>query len=164
MKSIKEYVDYKKQELKDIIDKLDDKLVLSIIQIGNNEASNSYIKGKIKDAEELGVTTHYYKLTGLESKDIIEEGSIIASIFERENIQSDGIIVQLPIDIKDENKDSLEKYLLNYIKESKDVDGLVSNKYVNPCTPTGIINYLTYNDFDFNGKNVVVIGRSNLVK
>ena len=163
MKNIKEYIENKKQELKGIIYKLDKKLILSIIQIGNNEASNSYIKGKIKDAEELGVVTHYYKLTGLESKDIVEEDSIVADIFSRESRESAGIIVQLPIELNDEHKDSLQKILLSYLNELVDVDGLVSNRYVNPCTPTGIIDYLTYNDFDFNGKNVVVIGRSNLV-
>ena len=163
MKNIKEYTENKKQELKGIIDKLDKKPILSIIQLGNNEASNSYIKGKIKDAEELGVITHYYKLTGLENKDIVGEDGIIADIFRRENRESSGIIIQLPIEVSDENKDSLQKILLDYVDESKDVDALVSNKYVNPCTPTGIINYLIYNDFDFNGKNVVVIGRSDLV-
>lgn len=163
MIDIKVYVEETKKILKDKIVKLDKKPVLSIIQLGNNEASNSYIKGKIKDAEELGVITHYYKLTGLESKDIVEEDGIIADIFRRENRESTGIIVQLPIELNDEHKDSLQKILLSYLNELVDVDGLISNKYVNPCTPTGIINYLSYNDFDFSGKNVVVIGRSNLV-
>lgn len=164
MISIKEYVDLQKKILKDAfsLQKLIDKekyngsgeITLHIIQVGDNQASNAYIKGKIKDGEELGVNVDLikYKEDVNESEFLKALDVLQTSIVHHNKLE--GIIVQLPLPENLSNKINLNKWV--------DVDGFALDSLVNPCTPQGIINYLEYK-ISLDGKNAVVIGRSNIV-
>ena len=137
---------------------------LAVILVGDNPASQSYVKGKSKACEEVGIGNITINL----NKDI-SEVELLRKIQELnldKNI--DGILVQLPLpDHIDEHK------VMNFIDPKKDVDGfhpfnvdaLYNNKFngILPCTPKGIIYLLTENNIQITGKHAVVIGRSNIV-
>lgn len=143
-----------KAELKKSISKLETKPSLLIIQVGNNPASNSYIKGKIKDCEEVGIEYKHIHFT-----DSISEIELIEYIEICNHDKSiNGIIVQLPLP-KHIDADKVA----NAISKEKDVDGFVVGSCFDPCTPKGVIDWLTYNNYDFVGKDVVVLGRSKIV-
>ena len=136
---------------------------LAVIQIGDDDASNVYIKNKEKACSEVGIYFRLYKF----DQDT-PELSIINKIKELNNDEYvNGIIVQLPIPEKYN-----EKRILNTIINSKDVDGLTdinTGRLVNgkktlvPCTPLGIMNLLKKYEIEIEGKNVCIIGRSKLV-
>lgn len=152
MQNIKEYVLIKKNNLKLLIDKLEVKPCLSIVQVGDNPASNSYVKGKMKDCDEVGIKCNHLKLDENISQEFLNDTIISLN----SNSMINGIIVQLP----------LPKHLnlnLDLINKEKDVDGFKIDSPFVPCTPLGIIKYLEDNNVEFDGKNVVVIGRSDIV-
>jgi methylenetetrahydrofolate dehydrogenase (NADP+)/methenyltetrahydrofolate cyclohydrolase len=137
--------------------------ILAVITIGNNDASEIYVNNKKKACEEVGMSFLYFRF-----KEEDKEEKIIKKIKELnkdENIN--GIILQLPI------PDKFDKYkIINTIDSSKDVDGLTiesQGKLFNnvdtliPCTPKGIMEVFKYYKIDLESKNVVIIGRSNLV-
>lgn len=152
MNSIKEYVAKQKQLLKEEIEKNNLKPVLAIVQVGDDPASNSYVKGKKKDCDELGINRVHIKLTENTTQYTLE-CTLIDLSFDNDIT---GIIVQLP----------LPKHLIannGYINVNKDVDGFELGTYFTPCTPLGIKMYLQDRGVDFDGKNVVIIGRSEIV-
>ena len=151
---IKEYVAYRKEELRKEIAKMDRPPKLVIIKANDNPASASYVKGKLKDAEEVGINAELIELDPsicqeeLDKK--IEEINGDSSV--------DGFIVQLPLPKHiDEEKVKLE------VVPGKDVDGFHRCTKFLPCTPKGIVDYLRNEGFDFKGKNALIIGRSNIV-
>lgn len=153
MISCKEYTQLKKDELKKKIadQNLDIKLV--IIQVGDDPASNSYIKGKMKDCNEVGIQMQVIKFEASATYRIIR---IINMLNENKTVT--GILVQLPL------PDDIDvKAVQNAISPEKDVDGFGEHTCFKPCTPLGIINYLKYIDYSFEGKNACVIGRSRTV-
>lgn len=156
MISCKEYVEREKNLLKEKIKKYYGKPSLTVIQVGDNPASNSYIAGKRKDCEEVGIRFQLIKLNEDVSVSII--GYLIDKLNDDNDV--DGIILQLPLPphLKD-----MESCLTKSIKPQKDVDGFNPDPYYFPCTPEGVIGYLKDNDYDFCGKNALVIGRSNIV-
>lgn len=156
MISCKEYVDTIKEELKEEISTFCNKPVLAVIQIGNDPASNSYIKGKRKDCEECGIEFNHIHIK--EYNDISEDELICIIKALNEEKKVSGIIVQLPIPSK-YNVEKIQKY----ISPQKDVDGFRKDSCFEPCTPKGIIDWLDYNNYDLEGKNVTVIGRSKIV-
>ena len=149
--------------LKDKISKLDKQLGLAVIQVGNDEASNVYVKQKEKKALELG-----YKFVHKVFDEDVDNETVINYINELNNDDSiDGIIVQMPL------PEQLDAALIqNSVNPLKDVDGL---SYTNggkleqnhpsliPCTPKGIMALLDEYNIDVEGKNVTVVGRSILV-
>lgn len=144
-----------KIELKKVVDGLDIKPLLAVIQIGDDEASNVYIKNKEKDANELGILFKLYKF-----KEDVSEQEVIGLIntLNNDNLVT-GIILQLPIPAKF-NKD----LIINQINPNKDVDGLTeNNKKFIPCTAKGVMYILDYYHIGISGKHVVLVGRSNLV-
>lgn len=155
MISCKDYAALKKEELKT---KIDENIIirpyLAVIQIGDDPASNSYIKGKQRDCEEVGIFFSHYRFSSDISHDELKE--FIADL--NEDPIYNGIILQLPvpshIDVKD---------IQRLIDPAKDVDGFNSDSYFQPCTPLGVINYLKFNGYHFRGKNACVIGRSDIV-
>lgn len=155
MISCKDYAALKKEELKM---KIDERIIirpyLAVIQIGDDPASNSYIKGKQRDCEEVGIFFSHYRFSSDISHDELKE--FIADL--NEDPIYNGIILQLPvpshIDVKD---------IQRLIDPAKDVDGFNSDSYFQPCTPLGVINYLKFNGYHFRGKNACVIGRSDIV-
>lgn len=152
-KNIKEYCQEEKEKMKSAISAFDKNLILAVIQVGDIEASNRYIRNKKKDCEEVGIKFEWYHF----DETITEE----ELIFEIKNLNDfvDGLIVQLPL------PDHINPNgIKNAINPYKDVDGfgLLSPFY--PCTPLGIFNYLKYGcNYDFTGKNITVIGRSDIV-
>ena len=136
---------------------------LAVIQIGDNEASNTYIKSKEKACNNIGM---YFK--HIKFPETVKEIEVINKILELNNDEYvHGILLQLPLP-EGFNQDKL----INYIARNKDVDGLTDiniGKIFNnkpglvSCTPQGIIKLLEEEKVDVEGKNVVIVGRSNLV-
>lgn len=155
MISCKDYAALKKEELKT---KIDEHIIirpyLAVIQIGDDPASNSYIKGKQRDCEEVGIFFSHYRFSSDISHDELKE--FISDL--NEDPIYNGIILQLPvpshIDVKD---------IQRLIDSDKDVDGFNPDSSFQPCTPLGVINYLKFNGYHFRGKNACVIGRSDIV-
>lgn len=152
--SCKDYVDIKKKELKEEIKHLDKKPVLAVIQIDNDQASNSYIKGKQKDCDEIGIEMRHVNIYS----NTTEQKEVECVITDIAKSDADGIIIQLPIP----DKYNLER-LQYLIPPEKDVDGFRRDSCFKPCTPKGIIDWMEYNDFEFKGKDCCVLGRSKIV-
>jgi methylenetetrahydrofolate dehydrogenase (NADP+)/methenyltetrahydrofolate cyclohydrolase len=152
-----------KDELKSEMDSYIQTPILAVITIGDNEASKIYIKNKKKACEYVGMSLLQVSYSSeAKESEIIER---IKDLNEDENIN--GIILQLPIPEKF-NKD----LLINEISPLKDIDGLTivnQGKLFNgadcfvPCTPKGIMEIFNYYKIDLTSKNVVIVGRSNLV-
>lgn len=145
-----------KDELKNIVSVIpwENMPELAIIQVGEDEASSSYIKGKIKFGEEIGVTVNLHKL----DENVSEEDLI--DLILRLNIdpRTEGIIIQLPLP-----KHIDSKKVLLMVDPLKDVDGFHPMSGVMPATTRGIISLLDFNEIPLKGKRVLIIGRSDLV-
>ena len=155
----KEMLDSLKKELESI----ERPLGLVVIQIGNDEASNVYVKQKEKMANDLGMNFKHIMLPeNVKQEKVLKE---IDKLNKDDNV--DGILVQMPIP-----KHLDAQIIQNRINYLKDVDGLTDINAGNlvhkkdglvPCTPEGIIELLKYYNIDISGKNVTIIGRSDLV-
>lgn len=152
--SCKDYVEIKKKKLKEEIQHFNRKPVLAVIQIDNDQASNSYIKGKQKDCDEIGIEMRHVNIYS----NVAGQKEVECIIKDIVNSDVDGIIIQLPIPDKyDLNQ------LQNLIPPEKDVDGFRRDSCFKPCTPKGIIDWMEYNNFEFKGKDCCVLGRSKIV-
>lgn len=154
--SCKEYAEIRKKKLKEEVSKFKRKPCLVVIQIDCDPASNSYIKGKKKDCEEVGIEFIHAHVNSEMSSQIDLQNLIKAYCEDESNV--DGIIIQLPIP----DKYNLYK-LLECIHPEKDVDGFRKDSCFKPCTPKGIMDWLDYNEIDLVGKDVCMIGRSEIV-
>lgn len=156
-KNIKEYCSECKTAIKEIIEQdfsdFIKKPTLAVFQIGNNEASTRYIRNKKKDCEEVGINFEwYYYPEEITTNDLVQE-------IKDMNDYVDGLIVQMPL--PDHIDVSAIKQAIN---PKKDVDGFHPNSRFRPCTPTGIIDYLIDGcGYNFEGKNVTIFGRSDIV-
>ena len=151
-------------ELKMAAQKLVKKPKLAVIIVGENPASLIYVKNKQKKAEYTGFDSLVIPL----ESDVTEE-TILEHIYVlNEDIDINAILVQLPL------PDGInKKCIIEAIDPIKDVDGFTSynfgrlalgyNPYVYPCTPKGIIRLLKEYNITLEGKNILVIGRSNIV-
>ena len=136
---------------------------LVVILVGDNPASVSYVTGKGKACEEIGI-----KNTTIKKPENITEKELLNIIDELNNDSTvDGILVQLPLP-KHINPD----LVINSIAPAKDVDGFhpfnVASLYLKQpgivsCTPKGIIEVLDFANIQIECKHAVVIGRSNIV-
>jgi len=136
---------------------------LAAVLVGNNPASEIYVKNKTKKFESLGLKTDVFRLEETVSED--ELLSLISKL--NTNSEFHGILVQLPLP-----KHIDSEKVLNAIIPTKDVDGFhpenagllsIGKPRFVPCTPKGIMFILRHFNIDLNGKHVVVIGRSNIV-
>ncbi len=136
---------------------------LAVIIVGDNPASRSYVRGKIKAAEFTGMDSRLIEL-----QEEVSEESLIQTISGL-NADSgvDGILVQLPLP-----RHINEDRVLDAILPAKDVDGFhpanVANLWLGrpcfvPCTPQGIIRLIESTGEPIEGKRAVVVGRSNIV-
>ena len=163
---VKKIVEERKETLKSKIDTLKAKNIfpkLCVIVANNEEASRSYVKNKRKVCEELGIIYEdYFLKENVTNDDILK---LISSLNNDNSVH--GILVQLPL-----FKHLNENVILEKISEKKDVDGLtinnlgklfISNNYILPCTPKGIISILESVGETFEGKHAVIVGRSNIV-
>ena len=149
--------------LKKKIDEENLKIVLGIIQVGNDDASNIYIKNKIEACKRVGISCILHQA----SEDANEE--FVLEMIKEFNDDPDitGIILQSPVP----SHINFEKCSSTILPE-KDVDGFtthnVYNLYLNkksilPCTVKGIIRLMDYYNIDLEGKHVVIVGRGNIV-
>lgn len=152
MNKMKEYAAMRKAQLKEQIAQMEHPPSLLILQVGEVEASTRYIRNKMKDCEEVGISAVHYK-----ADENITTEELIDFINERQEYFT-GIIIQqpLPAHIDQSRIDAT-------IDPSKDVDGFHPMSYFNPATAQGIIDYLSWRDFNFEGAEAVVIGRSSIV-
>ena len=144
------------------IKEINDNLKLVVIQVGNNESSNIYIKNKNKLCNRVGILFEHVKY------DSVTENELISKIEELNNDNTvTGILVQLPLP-----KEINEKKVIDSINPLKDVDGLTTsnignlfsgNKGIVPCTAAGILELINSQGINLEGANVVIVGRSRLV-
>ena len=151
------------EKLKEEVAHFDRKPGLVVIQVGDDPASKVYVNQKEKMANELGYKYSHVKLSEDVRQEELEE--IIENINSDETV--DGMLVQMPLP-----KHLNSKKIQNLIDKDKDVDGLSDvnagklNHNVDclmPCTPKGIMDILEYYHIPVEGKNVVIVGRSDLV-
>ena len=141
-----------KDKIKNIIAEDDYAPILHIYQVGDNPASNAYIRGKLRDCEEVGIEAELIKLP----EDITED-ELNNKILEDYNWEDvDGIIVQLPLPKHIDPKNI-------YIPDRIDVDGFSSTSQFQPCTPLGVMKIFDSISYDLDGKNVLVCGQSDIV-
>ena len=141
-----------KNKIKNIIAEADYAPVLYIYQVGDNPASNAYIRGKLRDCEEVGIKAKLIKLP-----ENITEDELNNKILEYYNWEYvDGIIVQLPLP-KHINPQNI------CIPDAVDVDGFNSTSPFQPCTPLGVMKIFDSIGYDLDGKNVLVCGQSDIV-
>ena len=141
-----------KNKIKNIIAEDDYAPILHIYQVGDNNASNAYIKGKLRDCEEVGIEANLIKLP-----ENITEDELNNKILEDYNWEDvDGIIVQLPLP-KHINPQNI------CIPDAVDVDGFNSTSPFHPCTPLGVMKIFDSIGYDLDGKNVLVCGQSDIV-
>ncbi|PFX94195.1 bifunctional methylenetetrahydrofolate dehydrogenase/methenyltetrahydrofolate cyclohydrolase FolD [Bacillus mycoides] len=161
-----EVAEKKRAQLKEKVVKLKEQGIvpgLAVILVGEDPASCSYVKGKEKGCEQVGI---YSEL--IELPETITEERLLAEI-DRLNGDDriNGILVQLPLP-----KHIEEKAIIERISPEKDVDGfhpisvgrmMTGQDTFLPCTPHGILELVKETNLDISGKHVVVIGRSNIV-
>lgn len=151
------------EEVKALAEKYGRVPSLAVILVGENPASQSYVRGKIKAAEEVGIRSVLITMAA----DTTEE-ALLAEI-DRLNADAliDGVLVQLPLP-----KHINEERVIDAIAFEKDVDGFhpanVANLWLGkpcivPCTPKGVMQMIAECGFDVAGKKAVVVGRSNIV-
>ena len=163
MIDVKKLVEERKNLIKESVSNYLPKTVkLSVIQVGNNPASNAYIKGKMKDCAEVGVIGDLHKLD--EHIDPNEVLKLITQLNKDEECH--GIILQLPLPEQFTSK--WKDVLFKSIAWEKDVDGFRKESGFIPCTPMGIMTILNHvkeqkGIKSFNGMTACVIGRSDLV-
>ena len=152
LKGPKQYVALEKEKLKERIRKLQNFPKLAIVQVGENEASNRYVRNKVKDCEEVGIVADIYNYPENTTEFELDD--------ELTHLQEfyDGVIVQLPLP-----QHIRPSIATAAITPEKDVDGFRHDSWYNPATPQGIINYLKWCGFEFEGRHAVVIGRSEIV-
>lgn len=136
---------------------------LAVIIVGENPASQTYVRNKVKSAAFVGM-----KSVLVELPEDISEDALLAKIAELNAAEDiDGVLVQLPLP-----KHICEKKVIDAIAIEKDVDGFhplnvarlwIGEDCVLPCTPKGVMAMLDDNGINLAGKNAVVIGRSNIV-
>lgn len=161
-----EVADKKRAQLKEKVSELKEQGIvpgLAVILVGDDPASHSYVKGKEKGCEQVGI---YSEL--ITFPDSITQDRLLAEIDRLNNDDCiHGILVQLPLPNHMEEKAIIEK-----ISPEKDVDGfhpisigrmMTGQDTFLPCTPHGILELVKETNLDITGKHVVVIGRSNIV-
>jgi methylenetetrahydrofolate dehydrogenase (NADP+) / methenyltetrahydrofolate cyclohydrolase len=136
---------------------------LSVVLVGKNAASETYVRGKRRDAEQVGITSSDHRLPETATTD--EVVNLVATL-NRDPAVS-GILVQQPLPPQVNVASAVEA-----IDPAKDVDGfhpisagrlLLGQPGMVPCTPAGIIRLLDAYGIDFEGRRAVVVGRSNIV-
>ena len=137
---------------------------LAVIIVGENPASQIYVRNKIRACEKVGFHSETIRL----DENITEENLLLEIEKLNNNSNIDGILVQLPIP---KHIDGLK--IINAISAEKDVDGFHTTNIGKmmigdetgflPCTPAGVVHMFEEYNIDLEGKDVLVIGQSNIV-
>lgn len=136
---------------------------LAVIQVGNNPASSVYVNNKKKACAYIGIDSLAYEL-----EESISQEELLNLVEElNQNPKVNGILVQLPLP-----EHINEEAVIHAIAPEKDVDGFhpqtvgnmcIGSKGFLPCTPAGVIQLLKRSNIEIEGKECVVVGRSNIV-
>jgi methylenetetrahydrofolate dehydrogenase (NADP+)/methenyltetrahydrofolate cyclohydrolase len=136
---------------------------LATVLIGDDPASHTYVRGKRRDAEEVGIKSIHHELpASVSQEDVLE---LISALNADEDV--DGILVQLPLPGDLDGEATVES-----IDPGKDVDGLhpfnlgmlvLGRPGLRPCTPSGVMRILDHYGIATEGASVVIVGRSFLV-
>ena len=162
----KEIAQSVKDRVKKAVEELDAQNIkpcLATVLVGDNPASATYVRNKHKACEEVGIITKDHKLSSDVTQTELNE--IINNLNKDKAVH--GILVQLPL------PDQLNEFeTTSRISPLKDVDGLtpynagllaMKKAALVACTPSGIIEMFDYHNINLQGKNIVLINRSNLV-
>lgn len=151
------------EELKNKVSEMEEKPSLVVIQIGDNDASNVYIKQKAKMADYIGYGYRHIKLD-----ENVSEEEVLKIIDElNQDKKVNGVMVQMPLP-RHINTDKVQ----NAVIPSKDVDGLSdynagllfhNKEALYSCTPYGVMELFKRYNISLEGRHAVVVGRSNLV-
>lgn len=152
-----------RKQVSENVKRLNDTVTAALIMVGDNQASQVYVRNKQKACDEVGINVESYLLEeNTSQKELL---NIIDKCNKDPKIN--GILVQLPLPSHIE-----EKIVINAISPEKDIDGLnmvnqgklmVGEEGLVPATPKGVITLLKSNNIEIAGKNVVIVGRSKLV-
>jgi len=152
-----------KSKLLQEVQALSKKPVLASVLVGENAGAETYVKSQKKCAESLGVEYQFHKL----SQDI-SEGKLIEFIKDlNQNKSINGIIIQMPLPQHIDYKK-----ISQYILPEKDVEGMhpanmgkivFGKAKILPCTPAAVMELLNSTGIDLNGKEVVIVGHSEIV-
>ena len=152
------------QEHNELEKKVGRKAGLAVIIVGENPASQIYVRNKIRACEKVGFHSETIRL----DENITEENLLLEIEKLNNNSNIDGILVQLPIP---KHIDGLK--IINAISAEKDVDGFHTTNIGKmmigdetgflPCTPAGIVHMFEEYNINLEGKDVLVIGQSNIV-
>ena len=152
-----------KVKVTDYQEKTGNAIGLAVVLVGENPASQVYVRNKIKGCEEVGIRSYSYNLP-TDSTQLQVEG-LIKELVASKNVH--GILVQLPLPQQLD-----ERAILKLIPPEKDVDGFcaenvgnlaMNRETITSCTPFGVMKLLEEYKIDLCGKNAVVLGRSNIV-
>lgn len=158
--SIKERL---KKEIQEMEDKIGRRPKLVIITVGDDPASKVYVRNKMKAAEECGIKVDHLIYDSDENPQRVIDYIDMLNYADR----IDGIMVQLPLP-----KGWDEREIIDAIHPDKDVDGLTTinigrlrsgQPCFKPCTAAGVIDLCKYYGIDLDGKDITIIGRSNIV-
>ena len=141
-----------KNKIKNILAEVGYAPVLYIYQVGDNPASNAYIRGKLRDCEEVGIEAELIKLPENITEDELNDRML--KDYNWEDV--DSIIVQLPLPKHIDPKAIC-------IPDAVDVDGFNTTSEFQPCTPLGVMKIFDAIGYDLDGKNVLVCGQSDIV-
>jgi methylenetetrahydrofolate dehydrogenase (NADP+)/methenyltetrahydrofolate cyclohydrolase len=154
-----------KNEVKELKERFGRPPSLAVVLVGNNPASEIYVRNKIKACSEVGIDSIDRRLPETVTQE--ELNSVVKELNEDPNV--DGIIVQLPLP----NGLSCRE-VVNYISPEKDVDGFhpvnvgkctlgLYDQGLMPCTPAGVMKFFEEYNIPLQGKNAVMVGHSNIV-
>jgi len=152
-----------KEEVTSAVAGLDYTPGLATVLVGDDPASHSYVRGKRRDAEQVGIRSIHHELSHTVAQNALD--ALIDELNADEEV--DGILVQLPLPGGLDAETIIER-----IDPAKDVDGLhphnlgllaLGRRGLRPCTPSGIMRILDEYDIAVSGVKVVVVGRSFLV-
>lgn len=152
-----------KQKVADFEAQTGKKIGLAVILVGENPASQVYVRNKIKACEETGIVSHAFYLPATTTQEELD--ALVVSLAENQDVH--GILVQLPLP-----KGLNEERTLKLIPTEKDVDGFcaenmgklaMGQETLVACTPHGVMKMLESKNIPLSGKKAVVVGRSNIV-
>lgn len=152
-----------RNEIKAEVEKMEIKPGLAVIIVGEDPASQVYVRNKAKGCEEVGFYSEVHRLPEQTTEE--ELLALINKLNESDKI--DGILCQLPLP-----KHLDEKAVINAIRADKDVDAfhpvntgkiMIGDYDFLPCTPAGVMRLISETGIEVSGKKCVVVGRSNIV-
>ena len=152
-----------KEEINEQMNAIGRRPKLVIVSVGDDPASKVYVRNKIRAAEECGIEVEHLVYDSDKNPQRVIDYIDMLNYADR----VDGIMVQLPLP-----KGWDERAIIDAISPAKDVDGLTTTNIgrlrsgqdcLKPCTAAGIIDLCKYYNIDLDGKDVTIIGRSNIV-